>query len=141
MDTQSILLNNMKYLMDMHGIDLATELARRANLNQPTVHRILSGEVRDPRISRLQAIGEAQGIPYWALTELDCEASGISQLDSAKWMSEKLAQLASVSLGTDVLRLRAAIELAITSIQGYKGGALPTPDEMRVLLPPSTPQL
>lgn len=130
MNTINVLAKNLTYLMRMHGIESAAELARRANLQQPTVHRILTGAVRDPRISNLQAIGGALGVPYWALTEVDCEEEGITRLDSAAWMKEQRKRLATTNHAADVLRLRTAIELSISSIQLYKGGALPTADEI-----------
>lgn len=46
-DTTDILSQNIKYLMDKAKISSITELARRLQLNQPTLHRLVSGEVKD----------------------------------------------------------------------------------------------
>ena len=39
-----------------------TELARAAGVNQPTVHRILSGQSKSPRLENLHALAKAVGI-------------------------------------------------------------------------------
>lgn len=130
MDNLNLFIKNVNYLMRIHNIDSAAELARLADLQQPTVHRILTGAVRDPRIANIQAIGRALGVPYWVLTELDCEQEEISKLDSSAWMQQQRKKLAATNHAADVLRLRKAIEVSIDSIRLYKGGALPTADEI-----------
>lgn len=47
----------LKELMDRHRIT-PTELARRINLPQPTIHRLLVGKTEDPRLSTLSLISE-----------------------------------------------------------------------------------
>ncbi|MGJ7748906.1 helix-turn-helix domain-containing protein [Escherichia coli] len=41
--------------MDKAKISSITELARRLQLNQPTLHRLVSGEVKDPKIRNVKA--------------------------------------------------------------------------------------
>lgn len=42
------------------------ELARRAGLKQPTVHRIISGQSKDPRYANVQSLAKALGVsPEW----------------------------------------------------------------------------
>lgn len=69
--TNSYLTTNLLFLMAKHGIPSATELARMSGLKQPTVHRIIKGESRDPRLSNLKALADVFGIKYWKLTEID----------------------------------------------------------------------
>jgi len=49
---------NLHYLMQSQGISEA-ELARRSNIPQPTLHKILSGKTDDPRASTLKALANA----------------------------------------------------------------------------------
>ncbi len=55
-ETPQSLGHILKQLMQEKGNLSETELARQINLPQPTVHRILSGETSDPRISTLQLL-------------------------------------------------------------------------------------
>ncbi|WP_413178318.1 helix-turn-helix domain-containing protein [Escherichia coli] len=54
-DTTDILSQNIKYLMDKAKISSITELARRLQLNQPTLHRLVSGEVKRSEIRNVKA--------------------------------------------------------------------------------------
>ncbi|KXJ55166.1 MAG: hypothetical protein AXW15_07820 [Neptuniibacter sp. Phe_28] len=69
--TNSFLTTNLLFLMAKNSIPSATELARLSGLKQPTVHRIIKGESRDPRLSNLKALADVFGIKYWKLTEVD----------------------------------------------------------------------
>ena len=44
------------------------ELAKRSNINQPTVHRILSGESKNPRLSNLAALAKTFSVSVLYLT-------------------------------------------------------------------------
>ncbi len=55
------LMSVLKQLMD-HAHLSANALARKLNLPTPTINRLLTGEVKDPRISTLIAITEYFGI-------------------------------------------------------------------------------
>lgn len=51
----------LRQLMTENAIS-ENELARRTGLKQPTIHRILSGETRDPRRRTLQPLADFFGI-------------------------------------------------------------------------------
>lgn len=48
----------IRALMKQHGIKRETELARAINVPQPTINRILSGQVSDPHISTLSTLAK-----------------------------------------------------------------------------------
>ncbi|SPP31310.1 putative HTH-type transcriptional regulator [Arsenophonus endosymbiont of Aleurodicus floccissimus] len=47
---------NIKKLMDEKGVKSVAELSRRIGMPQPTLHRMLSGEVKSPRLEIVQKI-------------------------------------------------------------------------------------
>jgi transcriptional regulator with XRE-family HTH domain len=51
------LIQNLTHLMHQQKISEA-ELARKTNIPQPTLHKILSGKTADPRISTLQLLAD-----------------------------------------------------------------------------------
>ncbi|MDR5615469.1 MULTISPECIES: S24 family peptidase [unclassified Arsenophonus] len=55
MGTQN-LNKNIKILMDEKGVKSVAELSRRIGMPQPTLHRMLSGEVKSPRLEIVQKI-------------------------------------------------------------------------------------
>lgn len=57
-DEIEVLTANLHRLMQHSGISEA-ELARRSNIPQPTLHKILSGKTDDPRASTLKALANA----------------------------------------------------------------------------------
>ncbi|MET4160508.1 phage repressor protein C with HTH and peptisase S24 domain [Marinobacterium sp. MBR-111] len=59
---KSLIKQNVTYLMEKAGITSFTQAAERAKLNQATLHRILEGESRYPRIENLQKIADLFGI-------------------------------------------------------------------------------
>ena len=50
------LINNIRTLMKQHGEMTESKLAKEINLPQPTVNRLLSGAIADPKISTLTLI-------------------------------------------------------------------------------------
>ena len=66
--TTQILIENLQYLMSMHGDLSASELARKANVPQPTVHHILSGVTKNPRRQSLEALANFFSITISQLT-------------------------------------------------------------------------
>lgn len=52
------LAKNIRHLMISTGISSATELSRRCGVPQPTLHRWLAADAREPRHSKLQPIAE-----------------------------------------------------------------------------------
>lgn len=62
-----IIASKLKLLMKQHNNISATELARQTNIPQPTLHRLLSGETVDPRVSTLNTIASffSVGVDYF----------------------------------------------------------------------------
>lgn len=58
---QTLVSRNLKYLLDREGMN-AYELAGKTNVPQPTIHRILSGESRDPRTQTVKPIADYFGV-------------------------------------------------------------------------------
>ncbi|OAH29141.1 S24 family peptidase [Serratia marcescens] len=71
-----ILERNIKHLMDKSGVSNTTELSRRLRMNQPTLHRLLSGEVKDPKYGVLKQIADFFKIEVKDLVETDMAAGG-----------------------------------------------------------------
>lgn len=59
----SLLRDNIRKLMNHYGYSGA-ELARRAGLTQPTVHKIIVGSSKDPRPQSIEKIARALGTTY-----------------------------------------------------------------------------
>ncbi|MDI5886066.1 S24 family peptidase [Cobetia amphilecti] len=59
----SLLSDNIRRLMNHYGYSEA-ELGRMAGLTQPTVHRIVTGESKDPRPGNIEKIAAAFGTTY-----------------------------------------------------------------------------
>lgn len=76
--TNNLLHLNIEYLMNKAGISSVTELARLVKMQQPTLHRMLRGEVRNPKYTTLSHIATLFGISPVDLIEQDLQA-----LDSA----------------------------------------------------------
>ncbi|WP_179038254.1 S24 family peptidase [Limnobaculum xujianqingii] len=75
-DTSDILSQNIKYLMVKARINSITELARRLQINQPTLHRLVSGEVKDPKYATLKQIAE-----YFQVSPIDLAEKKLHELD------------------------------------------------------------
>lgn len=61
---------NIRKLMKSSGTTVA-ELARRTGIQQPTVHRIVSGEVDNPRLDNIIKLAKALGVTTAELLEED----------------------------------------------------------------------
>lgn len=69
--TNNLLQLNIKYLMDKAGISSVTELARMVKMQQSTLHRMLTGEVRDPKYTTLSNLAALFGVSPVDLIEQD----------------------------------------------------------------------
>jgi len=105
--------------MAKHGIPSATELARLSGLKQPTVHRIIKGESRDPRLSNLKALADVFGLKYWKLTEVDLSLpnSGNVNETEAPYLASKAQKKLSLD---DKKLLRCAIIAAKETLENGK---------------------
>lgn len=66
--TDRILGENLQYLMKLHGGLSVSELARQANVPQPTVHHILSGTTKKPRKQCLDSLAKFFSVSVSQLT-------------------------------------------------------------------------
>lgn len=57
-----VIAKRLKLLMKQHNNISATELARQTNIPQPTLHRLLSGDTVDPRVSTLNTVANFFGV-------------------------------------------------------------------------------
>lgn len=65
---------NIKYLMLKHGINSVTELSKRVKMQQSTLHRMITGEVKDPKYTVLKNVADFFGISPIDLIECDLQA-------------------------------------------------------------------
>ncbi|PHM33305.1 helix-turn-helix domain-containing protein [Xenorhabdus innexi] len=66
-----LLPKNISYLMAIHEIKSVTRLAECVGMQQATLHRTLTGEVKDPKYSTLKTIGDYFGRTPAELMECD----------------------------------------------------------------------
>ncbi|WP_297196278.1 S24 family peptidase [uncultured Pluralibacter sp.] len=52
------LIANINFLMAKRGISHVTDLARQIRISQPTMHRLVSGEVKEPKYAPLKQIAD-----------------------------------------------------------------------------------
>ncbi|NUU68831.1 helix-turn-helix transcriptional regulator [Enterobacteriaceae bacterium BIT-l23] len=71
-----ILQKNIKYLMDKSGVASVSELARQLRMQQSTLHRMLTGEVRDPKYTTLSNIAAFFQVSPIDLIERDLQQEG-----------------------------------------------------------------
>lgn len=67
--------NNIKYLMEREGISSVTELAKKVRLQQSTLHRLLTGEVKDPKYTTLKSLATYFQVSPIDLIEQDLQAT------------------------------------------------------------------
>jgi len=60
MNNTDLIVAQLNKLADKHRLNVA-ELARMAGLSQPTAHRILSGQSKNPKLENIRALAEALG--------------------------------------------------------------------------------
>lgn len=67
---QSLVAKNLDYLMTKHRLN-PTSLAAAVEKNQPTLHRIVTGEITDPRTKTLQPYADFFGVTVNDLRTVD----------------------------------------------------------------------
>lgn len=65
------IVNNLKFLMNEKGINNVTELARMTKIHQPTLHRLLAGEVKDPKYLNLKQLADYFNVSVADIVERD----------------------------------------------------------------------
>ncbi|MCS4333682.1 S24 family peptidase [Klebsiella variicola] len=77
--TTEKLIANINYLMNQKGIANVTELAKQTRIPQPTMHRLLSGDVKEPKYALLKQVAEFFKLSVQDLVETDLSRSAGSQ--------------------------------------------------------------
>ncbi|MFU9135761.1 S24 family peptidase [Erwinia tasmaniensis] len=99
-----ILNRNIKHLMDESGIISVTELSKRVNLQQSTLHRLLTGEVKDPKYTTLKYLADYFQVSPVDLIERDLrsvQSSNLIQIegDLHSFALQKVPVLGNTQLG------------------------------------------
>ncbi|EBJ6950729.1 phage repressor protein [Salmonella enterica] len=69
--TTEKLIANINHLMGKNGIANVTELAKQIRIPQPTMHRLLSGDVKEPKYALLKQIADFFKLSVQELVETD----------------------------------------------------------------------
>lgn len=69
--TTEKLAANINHLMSQKGIANVTELAKQIRIPQPTMHRLLSGDVKEPKYALLKQIADFFKLSVQELVETD----------------------------------------------------------------------
>ncbi|HEM8659994.1 TPA: helix-turn-helix domain-containing protein [Klebsiella aerogenes] len=69
--TTEKLIANINHLMNQKGIANVTELAKQIRIPQPTMHRLLSGDVKEPKYALLKQIADFFKLSVQELVEID----------------------------------------------------------------------
>lgn len=89
------IVRNIKFLMSKNNINNVTELARKTKIHQPTLHRLLAGDVQDPRYNNLKQLADFFKVNINDIVEKDL----INQPKSAKTRSDLVPIVGSAQLG------------------------------------------
>lgn len=77
--TTEKLASNINHLMSQKGIANVTELAKQIRIPQPTMHRLLSGDVKEPKYALLKQIADFFKLSVQELVETDLLRTAGSQ--------------------------------------------------------------
>ncbi|EAA3939216.1 phage repressor protein [Salmonella enterica subsp. enterica] len=77
--TTEKLIANINLLMSQKGITNVTELAKQIRIPQPTMHRLLSGDVKEPKYALLKQIADFFKLSVQELVETDLLRTAGSQ--------------------------------------------------------------
>ncbi|EAB4204761.1 helix-turn-helix domain-containing protein [Salmonella enterica] len=77
--TTEKLAANINHLMGQKGIANVTELAKQIRIPQPTMHRLLSGDVKEPKYALLKQIADFFKLSVQELVETDLLKSASNQ--------------------------------------------------------------
>ncbi|EEE6152896.1 helix-turn-helix domain-containing protein, partial [Salmonella enterica subsp. enterica serovar Enteritidis] len=76
------LIANINFLMTQRGISNITELARQIRIAQPTMHRLVSGEVKEPKYALLKQIADFFKLSVQDLMEKDLTKTSLNEAES-----------------------------------------------------------
>lgn len=83
--TTEKLIANINLLMSQKGITNVTELAKQIRIPQPTMHRLLSGDVKEPKYALLKQIADFFKLSVQELVETDLlRTAGSQSVDPTK---------------------------------------------------------
>ena len=94
-----LVAKNLRYLMDANKLT-STSLAEATQQNQPTIHRIVNGEVSDPRASTLEPLAKYFGTTVNLLRSYDFESQAdVNVVPNNRPRSDALPVLSWVQAG------------------------------------------
>ncbi|KGA30250.1 S24 family peptidase [Pectobacterium odoriferum] len=73
------LIANINYLMSQRGIANVTDLAKQLRIPQPTMHRLLSGDVKEPKYPMIKHIADFFRVNVQDLMEKDVSKLGAKE--------------------------------------------------------------
>lgn len=76
------LIANINFLMTQRGISNITELARQIRIAQPTMHRLVSGEVKEPKYALLKQLADFFKLSVQDLMEKDLTKTSLNEAES-----------------------------------------------------------
>ncbi|HCM5144769.1 S24 family peptidase [Klebsiella aerogenes] len=76
------LIANINFLMAKRGISHVTDLARQIRIAQPTMHRLVSGEVKEPKYALLKQIADFFKVSVQDLMEKNLSKEPASEADN-----------------------------------------------------------
>lgn len=105
------LVQMIERLMEREGIADVAELSRLSGMNQPTLHRIMSGEIRESKSSTLQplasffrvSMGQLRGEEFYAEPNPDVRLSAKAIRLARRWDALSPRQQEVVTNLVDVL--------------------------------------
>lgn len=115
---KSRLAQSIEKLMEQHKIASVAELANLCGMHQPTLHRIMSGESKEPRDSSLQplaayfrvTVAQLKGADFWAPENPDTHLTTKAIKLARKWDALPPNHQKTVSDLIDALSQTIAVE-------------------------------
>lgn len=77
--TTEQLIKNINLLMHKRGITNVTELAKNSRIPQPTMHRLMAGEIKDPKYALLKRIASFFKVTVQDIAEQDLSHAQLEQ--------------------------------------------------------------
>jgi phage repressor protein C with HTH and peptisase S24 domain len=111
----NIIQRNLKFLLQKHRLN-ASNLSAETGVPQPTIHRILTGESKDPRTPTLEAIAYRFKVTADMLRNTDLQGSDNGEALTLSPMSLPFKQ---VRIAADLSRKEGPIDLSDPALPGY----------------------
>ena len=108
----------LKFYMEKAGIG-ENELARATKLRQSTIHRILTGESKDPRIKNLQILADHFDVPVKQFIDKDAKLGSNATALTKRVFESRATEVAKISsihnLNPEGKEIKKLVELALIS--------------------------